>query len=146
MFHLTVFTCEWWTTLTGITVDSIDTNPLVQTGPRCTFIYILLTVDTSESLLAQTGVAIMSVHTGATILAWSELALVLFLLTVLSHPASFTLTMIPVLLLNTFSMHTWLRSTVVGPREAQRAVGAGWTQAVEPIDLVHAGSPAHTWV
>lgn len=88
----------------------------------------------------------MSVQTGATILTRTGLALILFLLTVLPHPASFTLTVIPVLLLNTFSMHARLRSTVVGPREAQRAVGAGWTQAVEPVELVHAGSPTHTWV
>lgn len=53
---------------------------------------------------------------------------------------------IPVLLFNTISMHTRLRGTVVGPREAQRAVGAGWAQAVEPIDLVLAGSPTHTGV
>lgn len=50
------------------------------------------------------------------------------------------------LLFNTFSMHTRLRSTVVCPREAQRAMGAGWAQAVEPVDLIHARSSAHTWV
>lgn len=53
---------------------------------------------------------------------------------------------LPVLLFNTFSMHTRLRSTVVCPGEAQRAVGAGWAQAVEPVHLVHAGSPTHTWI
>lgn len=146
LFHLTVFTCEWRTTLADITVDSIYTNALVQTGPRCTFIYVLLTVYTSESRLTLAGVAIMAVDTGATILARVGLALILFLLTVLSHPASFTITMIPVLLFNTFSMHTRLGSAVVGPREAQRAVGAGWAQTVEPVDLVHAGSPTHTRV
>lgn len=35
---------------------------------------------------------------------------------------------------------------MVSPREAQRAVGAGWTEAVEPVDLVLTGSPTHTWV
>lgn len=35
---------------------------------------------------------------------------------------------------------------MVGPREAQRPVGAGRAQAVEPVDLVDAGSPAHTRV
>lgn len=50
------------------------------------------------------------------------------------------------LLFNTFSMHTRLTGAVVGPRQAQGAVGAGWAQAVEPIDLVHTGAPTHTWV
>lgn len=68
---LTVFTCEWWTTLAGVTVDAIHTNALVQTGTRCTFIYVLLTVHTSESKLALTSVPIMPVHTGAIILAWT---------------------------------------------------------------------------
>lgn len=143
---LTVFTCEWWTTLAGVTVDSIHTNALVQTGPRCTFVYVLLTVHTSESQLALTGVAIMLVHTGAPILTWTWLAFILFLLTVLSYPASFTLTTVPVLLFNTFSVHTRLGSTVVSPREAQRAVGAGWTPAVKPVDFILAGSAAHAWV
>lgn len=146
LFHLTVFTCEWLTTSAVITVDSIYTNALVQTRLGCTFIDVPLTAHTYESRLALTGVAIMSVHTGATILARIGLAFILFLLTLLSHPASFTLTAIPVLLFNTFSVHTRLRSTVVGPREAQRAVGAGWTEAVEPVDLVLTGSPTHTWV
>ena len=55
---------------------------------------------------------------------------------------------IPVLLFDAFSMHTRLRSTVVGPGEAQRAMGGGRAQTVEPIDFVHTGSPAHTrvWV
>lgn len=53
---------------------------------------------------------------------------------------------VPMLLFNTISMHTRLRSTVVGPREAKRAVGARWAQAVEAVDLVQAGSPTHTWV
>lgn len=88
----------------------------------------------------------MSVYTDTSILAWTGLALILFLLTVLSHPTSFTLTMVPVLLFNTISVHTGLKSTVVRPREAQRAVGAGWAQAVKPVDLVQAGSPTHTWV
>lgn len=35
---------------------------------------------------------------------------------------------------------------MVCPGEAQRAVGAGWAQAVEPVHLVHAGSPTHTWI
>lgn len=50
---------------------------------------------TSESRLALAGVAIMSVHTDATILARTGLALILFLVAVLSHPASFTLTTVP---------------------------------------------------
>lgn len=119
---------------------------MVETGPGCTFIYVLLTVHTSETRLALTRVAVMPVHTGATVLTRTELAFILFLLTLWSNPASFTLTAIPMLLFNTFSMHTRLRSTVVSPREAQRAVGAGRTQAVEPVDLVHAGSPTHAWV
>lgn len=143
---LTVFTCEWWTTLASVTVDSVNTSALVQTGTGCTFIYVLLTVHTSESWLALTGVAVMSVHTGATILAWTGLALILFLLTMLSYPASLTLTTVSMLLFNTFSVHTRLMCTVVGPGEAQRAVGVGWALAVEPIDLVLAGSPTHTWV
>lgn len=53
---------------------------------------------------------------------------------------------IPVLLFNAFSVHTRLRSTVVNPREAQRAMCAGWAHAVEPVDLVHTGSTTHTWV
>lgn len=55
---------------------------------------------------------------------------------------------IPMLLFNTFSMHTRLRSTVVGPGEAQRAMGGGRAQTAEPIDFVLAGSPTHTrvWV
>lgn len=146
LFHLTVFTCKLGATLAGVTVDSIYTNALVYTGPRCTFIYVLFTVHTFESRLALTGVAIMLVHTGATILARTGLAFIFFLLAALSNPASFTLTMVPVLLFNTFSMHTRLRSTVVGSREAQRAVGAGWAEAVELVHPVHAGSPAHTWV
>lgn len=56
---------------------------------------IIISVITSESRLALAGVAIMSVQTGATILARTGLALILFLLTVLSHPASFTLTAVP---------------------------------------------------
>jgi len=39
-------TCEWRTTLAGITVDSIYTDAVVQTGPGCTFIHVLLTVHT----------------------------------------------------------------------------------------------------
>ena len=35
-----------WTTLAGITVESINANAFVQTGPRGTFIYVFLTVDT----------------------------------------------------------------------------------------------------
>lgn len=132
--------------MAGITVDSIDTNALVLTGPGCTFIYVHLTVITSESRVAHAREAVMSVHTGAIVMARIWLALVLFLLTVFSHPASFTLTMVPVLLFNTLSMRTGLRSAVVGPREAQGAVGAGGAQAVEPVDLVHAGPPTHTWV
>lgn len=50
--HLTVFPCEWWTALAGVAVDSINTSALVQTGPGCTFIYVLLTVHTSVSRLA----------------------------------------------------------------------------------------------
>lgn len=57
--------------MAGVTVHSIHTNALVQTGPRCTFIYVLLTVHTSESKLALTGVPVMAVHTGATILTWT---------------------------------------------------------------------------
>lgn len=53
---------------------------------------------------------------------------------------------IPMLLFNTFSMHTRLRSTVVGPGEAQRAMGGGRAQTAEPIDFVLAGSPTHTRV
>lgn len=53
---------------------------------------------------------------------------------------------VPVLLLNTFTVHTRVMSTVVSSREAQRAVSAGWAQAVKPIDLFHAGPPTHTWV
>lgn len=132
--------------MAGITVDSIYTDAVVQTGPGCTFIHVLLTVHTSESRLTQAGVAIMSVHAGATMLARTGLALVPFLVTLLSHPAGFTLTTIPVLLFNTFSVFTGLKSTVVGPREAQGAVGAGRAQAEEPVDLVHAGPPTHTWV
>lgn len=146
LLHLTVLTCIWWTALAGVTVDFIYANALVLTGPRGTFIYVLLTVHTSEAKLALTGVAVMSVHTLAPVLTRIRLALVLFLLTVLPDPASFTLTAIPMLLFDTFAVHTRLRSTVVGPGEAQRSVGAGRAQAVEPVHLVHTGSPAHTWV
>lgn len=52
----------------------------------------------------------------------------------------------PILLFNTFSVHARLRSAVVGPREAQGSVGAGGAYAVEPVDVVHTGSPAHTRV
>lgn len=88
----------------------------------------------------------MSVHTGASILTGAWLALIFLLLTVLSNPASFALTMVPMLLFDTVSMYTRLRSTMISPGEAQRAVGAGWTQAVERVDLVHTGSTTHTWV
>lgn len=53
---------------------------------------------------------------------------------------------IPMLLFNALSVHTRLRSTMVSPREAQRAMCAGGAQAVEPIDLVHTGPSTHTWV
>lgn len=146
MLHLTVFTCEWWATLASVAVDSIYTNAVIFTGSRCTFIYVLLTIHTSESRLALAHVVIMSVYTGATILAWTWLTLILFLFTVVSFPASLTLTTIPILLFNTFSVHTRLKSAVVSPRDAQKAVGVGRAQAVKPIDLVHTGSPTHTWV
>ena len=45
--------------------------------------------------MAHAREAVMSVHTGAIVMARIWLALVLFLLTVFSHPASFTLTMVP---------------------------------------------------
>lgn len=35
---------------------------------------------------------------------------------------------------------------MVGPWEAQRAVCAGWAQAVEPIDFVHTRPAAHARV
>lgn len=50
------------------------------------------------------------------------------------------------LLFNALSMHTRLRSTMVSPREAQRAMGAGWANAMKAVDLVHTGSPTHTRV
>lgn len=53
---------------------------------------------------------------------------------------------IPVLLFNAFSVHTRRISAAVFPRKTQRAVGAGWAQAVEPIHLVHTGSTTHTRV
>lgn len=61
LLFFTVFSCEWWTTLAGVTVHSINTNALIQTGPRQTFIYILLTAQTSKSRLALTSVAVVSV-------------------------------------------------------------------------------------
>lgn len=79
-------------------------------------------------------------------MARTWLTLIFFQLTVKSHPACLTLTTVPVLLFNTFSVHTRLGGTVVRPRQAQRAVGAGWAQALEPVHLVHASSPAHTRV
>lgn len=39
-------TSKWWNTLAGVTVESIYTNALVQTGPRSAFIYVFLTVHT----------------------------------------------------------------------------------------------------
>lgn len=119
---------------------------MVQTWSRCTFINILLTIHTFESRLALTGVTIVSVNTGTTVLAWIGLTLILFLFTVFSYPASFTLTMVSMLLFDAFTMNTRLRSTVVSPREAQRPVGARWAQTVESVDFVHTGSPTHTWV
>lgn len=70
LFHLTVFTCERQATLTGVAVDLIYTNALVQTRARCTFINVLLTIHTSKAKFALTGVAVVSIHTGATILTW----------------------------------------------------------------------------
>lgn len=64
----------------------------------------------------------------------------------LSFPSSLTLTAVPVLLFDTVSVLTRLMSTMVFTREAQRAVGAGWAKAVEPVDLVLAGSPTQTWI
>lgn len=146
LFHFTVFACERRTTLANVTVDSIDTKALILTGPRRTLVYVLLTVQTSESRMALTGVTIVSVHTVAIIQAWIWLTLILFFVAVMSHPASFTFTMVPMLLFNAFSMYTGLGGTVVSPREAQWPVGAGWTQALEPIYLVQTGAPTHTGV
>lgn len=39
-------TSKWWNTLAGVTVESIYTNAMVQTGPRSAFIYVFLTVHT----------------------------------------------------------------------------------------------------
>lgn len=39
-------TSKWWKTLAGVTVESIYTNALVQTGRRSAFIYVFLTVHT----------------------------------------------------------------------------------------------------
>lgn len=50
------------------------------------------------------------------------------------------------LLFDTVTVLTRLMSTMVFTREAQRAVGAGWAKAVEPVDFVLAGSPAQTWI
>lgn len=50
---------------------------------------------TSESRLTLTRVAIMSINAGAAVLARTRLALILLLLAVLSHPTSFTLTVVP---------------------------------------------------
>lgn len=52
----------------------------------------------------------------------------------------------PQLLLDAFSMHAGLAGAVVCPRQAQRAVGVGGTNTVEPVHLVHAGPSAHTRV
>lgn len=41
-----VRTSKRWTTLAGVTVESIYARALVQTGPRGTFIYVFLTVPT----------------------------------------------------------------------------------------------------
>lgn len=35
---------------------------------------------------------------------------------------------------------------MISPRKAQRTMGVGRAQAVEPIDLVFACSSTHTWV
>lgn len=50
------------------------------------------------------------------------------------------------LLVNTLSMHTGMRGTVIDARQAQRAVGAGRAQAVEPIHFVKARSSTHARV
>lgn len=50
------------------------------------------------------------------------------------------------LLVNTFSMLTGTGSTVIDTRQAQRAMGAGRAQAVEPVHFVEARSSTHTWV
>lgn len=75
-----------------------------------------------------------------------RLALILLHLPVLPHPARRALAEVAKLLFNALSVHTRMASTMVGPREAQRAVGAGWAQAVEPIDFVHTRPSAHARV
>lgn len=53
---------------------------------------------------------------------------------------------LPVLLFNAFPMHARLSDTVVGPRQTQKTISAGWAQAVEPIDIINTGSSTHTRV
>lgn len=111
-------TCKRQTAVAGVTVDSISANALVQTRPRGTLVYVLLTVHswwprvtccsiclttckiiwlnygtilTSESSLAHAGVAVVSIQTGAAVLARTGLALILLQLTVFPHPARCTL-------------------------------------------------------
>lgn len=53
---------------------------------------------------------------------------------------------LPVLLFDAFPMHARLSGTVVGPRQTQETVSAGWAQAVEAVDLINTGSSALTRV
>lgn len=53
---------------------------------------------------------------------------------------------LPVLLFNAFPMHTRLSGTVVGSRQTQMTVSAGWAQAVESVDLFNTGSSTLTRV
>lgn len=116
LFHLAVLACERQTAVAGVTVYSICADALVQTWPRGTLVYILLTVHSSEPMLAPAGIAVVSIQTGPPILAWIWLALILLYLTVLPHPAGRTLADVVKLLFNALPVvHTRLASTMVGP-------------------------------
>lgn len=53
---------------------------------------------------------------------------------------------LPLLLFNAFPMHARLGGTVVGPRQTEETVSAGWAQAVEAVDLINTGSSTLTRV
>lgn len=53
---------------------------------------------------------------------------------------------LPVLLFNALPVHARLSGTLVGPRQTQKTVSAGWTQAVEPVHLINTGSSTLTRV
>lgn len=132
--------------MTGVAVDSIDADAVVFTRTRETFIDVDLTVQASVAGFALTGVAVMLVNTGAAVLTGTALALVFLRFTVFPNPAWLTLTGVAMLLLHTLSVNAGPVGAVVHPRQTQRAVGAGRTEALEPVHFVHTGSSAHAGV